>query len=72
MALPELPLVIGALIDPMDGVFKESDPALSLGNLLPCQLVQGVLFKLLVADVQLLILLHQGLFQGSKEFRVLT
>ena len=72
MAPPELPLVVGAFFDPMDGVFKEPDPALSLGNLLPGQLVQGVLFELLVADVQLPILLHQGLFQGSQKFRILT
>ena len=69
MTLPELPLVVGAFFDPMDGVFKEPDPALSLGNLLPGQLVQGVLFELLVEDVQLLILLHQGFSKAPRNLR---
>ena len=72
MAPPELPLVVGAVFDPLDGILNERDPALSLGSIPPDQLVQGVLSELLVADVQLLILLHQELFQGSKEFRILT
>ena len=64
--------MVGAVFDPLDGVFNEPDPTLSLDNIPPDELVQGVLSELLVADVQLLILLHQELFQGSKEFRILT
>ena len=64
--------MIDALLDPVDGVFKEPNPTLNLGNLVPDRLVRRALFKLLVADVQLLLLLSQGPLQGSKEFRVLT
>ena len=64
--------MVGAVFDPLDGVLHEADPALSLGNIPPDQLVQGVLSELVAADVQLLILLYQELFQGSKEFRILA
>ena len=34
IASPELSLVIGAFLDPVDGIFKEPDPMLELGSLL--------------------------------------
>ena len=51
IASPELSLVIGAFLDPVDGIFKEPNPMLELGSLLPDHLVRRVLFQLLVADV---------------------
>ena len=47
----ELSLVIDALLDHMDGVFKEPNPMLEMGSLLPDHLVCRILFQLLVADV---------------------
>ena len=39
IASPELSLVIGAFLDPVDGIFKEPNPMLELGSLLPDHLV---------------------------------
>ena len=64
--------MVGAVLDSLDGVLNEPDHALSLDNIPPDQRVQGFLSELLVTDVQLLILLYQELFQGSKEFEVLA
>ena len=51
IASPDLSLVIGAFLDPVDGIFKEVNPMLELGSLHLDLLVQRILFLLLVADV---------------------
>ena len=58
--------MVGTILNSLDALLNERGLVLSLDDVLPDQLVKGVLSELLVNDVQILVFPLQTLFKDLK------